>query len=428
MKKKALTLLAAAGLILSMTACQQKTAAPAPEETETKEPAVTETEEPVSETEEETESEPEEPTEILETESEKKEMEVSTIGFVAPDMGYRIENHAIEEYDEDDTDVLLYTADWDTVTITKDGYDDLKEALAVMNANNEETLLHSEMLNQLDSDYEERKEGWIPYDLSTRLSVVRFDDKIFSVKTTGFSFLGGAHGSTYLGGVTFDSQTGRRLELNDLLLDPAATKEFSSKYIKDYVNKVYNSDGMGTFEGWEAEVDHFLESPVWILNDYGLEYMIDAYILGPYAMGNVEVTIPYSHMKGLMKDEYLRDGSSFTYQFSFGEEVTVDDSGNTLSAIYKTDPDSALGTLTLQFGEEAIIAAQNIDVVSNPWVVKEADGRIYVVTETGLYSEDMAYTHMLFQLTNGSFLKLDEIDERAVTNAAEVEAIVEGLT
>ena len=434
MKKKILSCLLAGLTCVLASACQQKTAEPSAklQETEVREtepepePAAEDPAEEVSEAESEPEPEPE-----PETEKKKPEIiEVSTGGFTAPDLGYRIESHTAEQKAEEDEDVILYTASWDTVEITKSGYEDLSAALWDWNQKTEEDMLSSEPLTSIEEAYQDMKDYWTPYESVQHARVARFDDAVLSIREENYLFTGGAHGDTAITGKCFDSKTGKELSFSDIAADQGALKSYSLDFLKAYVSRVYDTEEDNQlFEGWENELSSWFNDPQWYLNDYGLEYCIGSYIIGSYAMGQVEVSIPYAELNGKLRGEYMRSEGAFTYQFSYGEEIKVDDSGNRLSASYRVDPDTYNGTVTLQFGEEAITAVENTDWVTNPWVVKEEGGKIYVVLETSVYGEeDMRYWHTVFLLQNGGFSKVDEIEERSVTDAAEVEAIIEGMT
>jgi hypothetical protein len=432
MKKKLAAILTVSLTGFMLAGCQQKAEAPAPVETETVE--TEEAKEPESEPEPVVEpepvSEPESETEEVVTETgEPKEMEVATGGYSAPDMGYRIDKHASDVADETDEEVLLLATEYDTITITKEGYDPLKESLALWNEENKKATEEAWDIDEIRKEYEENKEGWGSYGVYNTVEVTRFDEAVFSMKETSYIYSGGAHGDSGVFGNTYDSVSGQELKYEDICSDMGALKSYSAERIKSYVDKVYNSGEIpATFDGWEAEVDTFLNDPVWCFNDYGLEYVIGTYIIGPYAMGNVDVTVPYSELGGKVKDQYIKSGAAFTYQFGYGEEVVVDGSGNKLSAKKEDNEETYKSTVTLQFGEEAIIAAQDVDGVSDPWVVREEDGRVYVVLEVITYDDEVEYIHILYLLQDGGFRKIDEMKERAVTDAAEVEAIIEGMT
>ena len=415
MKKKCLALFLIPAMILA-SACQGEIKKPEP-------PA----DFLVTETEEETESEPEavlepvsEPEPETETE-EKKPVEMEVSSAPAVDLGYRIVYGEEELPAADDPTVMIYSVSWEDIEITKPELTALNLAMLDWSEKNRESIRQSELLKEAPGVYEENKETWEGfYSLSNTVHVQRFDDQVFSFENEEYTYTGGAHGDTGLFGYTYDTASGVPLSLDDIVLDRGSFNDYAEKYLSDYLRETYGEEGL--FEGWDKELVTYMESgPEWCLNAYGLELMIGYYIVGPYALGNIRVTIPYGELAGLVKDTYLKTSEAFTYQFAYGEEVTVDGSGNKLLALYDGS------TITLQFGEEAFVAAEGVEYAANPWVSKMGPDQIYVLLETGTYGEEMQYTHSVFKLSSGAFVKLDEIVEREVTDASEVEVIIEGM-
>ena len=390
-----------------------------------------------AETFEETEEKKEEETEAVlitpeETESEtgdaaeKPEMTVESKGHA---FDYTVENHLEETFAKDDPSVQLTSLSWDTIAINRPGCEALSETIAIWNADVENRLKNEEMVSSAEESYEEMKDYWTPMTFEDSVSVMRFDDLVFSFQADSYMYTGGAHGDTGIGGYSYKVSDGTALTYDELFTDRAAIDKKASEYLKDVLVKKYTTeDGLMMFDGWESELDNYLKEPEWLLNGYGLQYMIGYYVLGPYAMGNSIITIPYTELKGILKEEYMGSSDRFTYRFEPGETLTVDDSGNQLSALYETDysNDTFTAKLTLQFGEEALVLDQGVEVYPVLWVVKESPDAVFVLVERKDDYEAETVTHTVYRL-NGAFVQVEELQERAVTSPAEVELIVDGV-
>ncbi|MBE5972270.1 MAG: DUF3298 domain-containing protein [Lachnoclostridium sp.] len=200
----------------------------------------------------------------------------------------------------------IITADCSKILIQDDGYEELKEAVDAYNERNwqEVYTVYKEHLEYAKGDiYPEGTELAI----SREIELTRADSKVLSFINAEISFLGGAHGSYYENAEVFDSETGEKLELSDVVTDIDAVYQ----YVKNSLSENYEKESF--FEGYEEwleemfyEQDSAMSSPLeWTLTMEGLEFSFSPYVLGPWVAGVFEVKIPYKGNEELFVEEYL---------------------------------------------------------------------------------------------------------------------------
>ena len=123
----------------------------------------------------------------------------------------------------------------------------------------------------------------------------RFDEiACFSVVGNFYAF-GTPHPSASLEFFNFNLSNGELIHLSDLV--NKGTKGKLNKIAEKILYKEYGRD-MWDFEDGEFELNDNFE-----ISDKGLTFLFNQYEIGPYAIGMPEIFIPYSKMKGLIKED-----------------------------------------------------------------------------------------------------------------------------
>ncbi len=147
----------------------------------------------------------------------------------------------------------------------------------------------------------------------TRTAFVdRADSRVIALRYRTSTYVGGAHG-TYVDRVlVFDTESGRRLSVDDL----AADREALEHVILEKMNDVLHNDVrylpildyMTAFDP-DADVEVKLRSLIrdgsWTLDHEGLTVFSDLYEIGSYADGIVRFTVPYEELNGVLDDAWL---------------------------------------------------------------------------------------------------------------------------
>lgn len=127
-------------------------------------------------------------------------------------------------------------------------------------------------------------------------------EKAFVMKTNAYLMLSGAaHGDTALRTYAYDATTGTRLVLEDQLRSGAIDK-LRAKILAAIPSSV------GPFEdvAWSrAEVSDALQGPdaflAWLISDNGLSIQFNAYLVGPYSLGQPTVWLSWDDIRTLFK-------------------------------------------------------------------------------------------------------------------------------
>ncbi len=246
-------------------------------------------------------------TEVGNTESESQSQECDEL----PDKGvvYRapLDVGLTAEYEgEWDDKGPIMTADCAKILILDDGYEALKETIEEYNEHNwqEVYTVYKEHLEYAKEDlYPEGTE----ISISREIELTRADSKVLSFINAETAFLGGAHGSFYQNAEVFDAETGKSLELTDVVVDIDAVFQYVKTSLKENYEKEMFFEG---YEEWLEEMFYepggAMASPLeWALTMEGVDFLFSPYVLGPWASGTFEVSLPYNGNESLFVEEYL---------------------------------------------------------------------------------------------------------------------------
>ena len=101
-----------------------------------------------------------------------------------------------------------------------------------------------------------------------------------------YTYTGGAHGGTYRGTINMDEQTGRILTESDIF-EPGYYQQLTS-LLREYLPKCTEMDMI--FDANISPSDNFY------VTSEGITYVYQQYEIGPYALGIVEVLVPWSEL------------------------------------------------------------------------------------------------------------------------------------
>ena len=141
------------------------------------------------------------------------------------------------------------------------------------------------------------------WQLQTRADTVHSSPKALTVKVETYAYTGGAHPNSSLNFYTFDRKTGRLLTLTDMVDDTAALLGVLEKAFRQQQNLAPNANL--EVEGYFLRDGHFfLPANVGTARD-GLVFYYNPYEIAAYAVGPIQVTIPYEKLNGIMHSELL---------------------------------------------------------------------------------------------------------------------------
>lgn len=127
--------------------------------------------------------------------------------------------------------------------------------------------------------------------------------KLVSYGLAQYSYLGGAHPNTFTTFYLFDAQTGQ--ETNPLTFITDSTQFLT--LVEKTFRKVENLTPKSNLEneGYFLENGKFFLPANYTFCDKGILLHYNAYEIAPYVKGPISFTIPYSELKGLIKEELI---------------------------------------------------------------------------------------------------------------------------
>lgn len=133
------------------------------------------------------------------------------------------------------------------------------------------------------------------YTVESSDTVLLNDGKVLSLAMSGYSYTGGAHPNYILAAASFDAQTGRRIELSDVVSDLDALAKIAEQYYREEKAEAFE-------EGFDFDPDWpFVLPSASALTAEGIYMAYMPYEVAPYAVGSAEFVIPFSEIKDLLK-------------------------------------------------------------------------------------------------------------------------------
>ena len=160
------------------------------------------------------------------------------------------------------------------------------------------------------------------YILERDVLVKRADDRILSMYLSDTQYFGGVHGTSGKVSLNYDSQTGERLELWQVLtnrdgFNDLVKAELRKKYVEDTFFDLDENLSHYTTEDVTEEQDFsgddFLLSYTWSLTTEGLEVCFAPYEIAPYASGELSVVFGYNDYPEIFDDRFYPDNKPKGY-------------------------------------------------------------------------------------------------------------------
>lgn len=300
--------------------------------------------------------------------------------------------------------------------------------------------------SEVESDLAEAKEYYDAtypdsyfgfFTVTQDVSVKRADEKVVSIFFPVTQYMGGAHGIYGNGCTTYDSATGKILELQDVLADTTGLNAL----IKADLEKQY-PDHEDVFFGLEESLSHYVPYTVeedvstgntaedyenyqvnytWALNSEGLELYFGPYELAAYASGAQTVVLTYDEHPELFKPEYIptEKKSSYLEYFEYYLSNHDIDGDGSVDSIYlepvwnenkQDETDQDYINLELSFNTESLKLSEDYDIAfpdeAKGYYIHLADGRDYVYVIAPTYSDYIEL--IVVDITGGKLKKVGE--------------------
>ncbi|HKM35151.1 MAG TPA: RsiV family protein [Lachnospiraceae bacterium] len=206
----------------------------------------------------------------------------------------------------DAKDMIISSCNYESIQIDSEKFGPLASSIDRWNSErNGEVVALTE---QARTDYAEHPDSWDgAYTIYANCTIERSDSKVFSYIDQCYYEQGGPHGNNVFVGYNFDSQTGEKILLSDVISDnKSLTDALEKELLKIYDADIFHSDDLSQYI-----MDHyFLASPEeqynmqFTLGYKRITFYFSAYDLADYAEGMQEVTLVYDDYPELMDSEY----------------------------------------------------------------------------------------------------------------------------
>lgn len=185
-------------------------------------------------------------------------------------------------------------------------------------------------------------------------TIQRSDEKIFSLLTSGYGFLGGVHPNYWYRAHNYDPESGRELAFSDLVKDQdlfltAACEQLRKEYPS--IDQELLDDSL------EGGLQNMMqEETLQITAGYtGLTLWLSPYDLTPYASGAHTIFLSYDAYPGLVDQSLTEVPESYAYRLTSGAptEIADKDSGSlSLRAVSTVNSDDYSCSLKVTCGEQ----------------------------------------------------------------------------
>ena len=140
---------------------------------------------------------------------------------------------------------------------------------------------------------------WI-YTLQTTASVIRQDSSLIAMQFSGYSFRGGAHGSSLTMFMNWDTKAQKVIKLSDILVDGYQHPLDSiGEMIFRAEEKISDTEPLKN--NYFFVKDKFALNDNFLITPTGLRFVYNEYEIKPYAAGKTELFIPYTQIQPLLR-------------------------------------------------------------------------------------------------------------------------------
>lgn len=208
----------------------------------------------------------------------------------------------------------------------KQAYPDLEKSLSDLNTANSKKILdeYAQLSEDALPEAKENADSFETYRIFEEVHVRRADSSVLSLLYSDSYYAGGSHGSYYKTGITFDTQTGKKLSLTDVVTDINAISE----NIKTQLYSKHSSDEFyADFDFTSYFIENY-DNITWVLDYHGITFFFDPYEIGPYSTGIVTVTVANSEYPNAIKQNYQNIPEDYAVELSLSDDVYYDVDGN----------------------------------------------------------------------------------------------------
>jgi hypothetical protein len=161
------------------------------------------------------------------------------------------------------------------------------------------TQFATHFMKAYQQDMVNRNSG-INYTVQTTANIVRQDSSLITLQFKGYSFQGGAHGSSITTFINWNTKAHQEVKLKDILIDnyQHALDSVGEKIFRAQ-EKLSATEPLKT--NYFFKDDKFSLNENYLITPVGIRFIYNQYEIKPYAAGQTELIIPYSQIQPLLR-------------------------------------------------------------------------------------------------------------------------------
>lgn len=308
-------------------------------------------------------------------------------------------------------DLLLASVTYPIISLEENcakDYPKLADAMTTFSDARKNALLteYNDLIETAQDEALTSRENFAGLTTKETVSVRRSDSRVTSLLLDGYSYVGGAHGNSYYTSVNYDTQTGKELELTDIISDteqlPALVQE-----------QLYtNYDPSDFYENLDLK-EYFADensSITWTLDYNGITFFFSPYEIAPYATGRPTATITFDAHPEIFKKDYLDVPESYALVLSANTPYEYDFNGD-----HSTEQLTVWGRATEYYDCDQICINMNGQTTEDTLgafemeavLVHTADDKNYLYVESTSENDYKKLT--VYDLTSGTAVKVDSV-------------------
>ncbi len=209
---------------------------------------------------------------------------------------------------------VIFTSSTQMPVVSIDGAPDIAEKINADIAEYYDTFSYDETLSMAEEDYAASlgEDGWDFLGYSTDISakVTRMDDAVVSFQITVYDFTGGAHGNYGSTGRNYSTKTGELLAFDEVAGDYEAFHATVLDYMVNLAETPAYKDRLFDTPSKDDLDSALFREDGWIFTLSGINFLVEPYVLGPYASGEISFILPYEKAYDLgLKEDYRYNGT-----------------------------------------------------------------------------------------------------------------------
>jgi hypothetical protein len=151
------------------------------------------------------------------------------------------------------------------------------------------------------TDFKKRDPKSVMYfTLKSYAKVIEQDSALLTIEYGGYSFTGGAHGSSFTGFINWNVKADKNVTLDDILI-PDYRAELTKIAEQIFRKEEKLSDTSSLARDYFFKNNKFALNNNYSISPAGIRFIYNQYEIKPYAAGTTELLIPYSAIKTLMR-------------------------------------------------------------------------------------------------------------------------------